>query len=113
MTACSGFDKPPTRRDANAARDSRGVWVDKPPTRRDAPPLILPCKSCVDKPPTRRDAAGSRHHSIIRFDKPPTRRDARASTLVNPDIIGVEGDFDSKYLRFPDTLKNLDFMRFP
>jgi len=40
------------------------------------------------------------------------RRDARASTLVKPKGIDVEGDFDSKYLRFPDTLKNLDFMRF-
>jgi hypothetical protein len=45
-------------------------------------------------------------------DKPPMRRDARASTLVKPKGIDVEGDFDSKYLRFPDTLKNLDFMRF-
>ena len=57
----------------------------------------------IDKPPVRRDASDYLDYTPPTFDKPPVRRDARASALVNPGVVGVEGDFASKYLRFSIT----------
>ena len=59
--------------------------------------------AALDKPPVRRDAAMTTLLTISVLDKPPVRRDARASALVNPGVVGVEGDFASKYLRFSIT----------